>query len=111
MESRESYLRRTYGISEADYEAQLEYQGGRCAICKQLPRIVNGEPELLCQDHDHVSGENRELLCQRCNRLLGQAKDDPRILEAAAAYLRKFTNFTSPEIQIAASGEEITVGT
>jgi hypothetical protein len=92
MESRETYLRRTYGISEDEYFAQLEYQGGRCAICKQLPRIVNGEPELLCQDHCHASGENRELLCQRCNRLLGQAKDDPRILEAAAAYVRKFTS-------------------
>jgi len=52
---------------------------------------VNGEPELLCQDHKHASGENRELLCQRCNRLLGQAKDDPRILEAAAAYVRRFS--------------------
>jgi len=90
MESRESYLRRTYGTSEDEYFAQLEYQGGRCAICKQLPRTVNGEPELLCQDHDHVSGENRELLCQRCNRLLGQAKDNPSILENAAVYLRRF---------------------
>jgi len=99
MESRETYLRRTYGTTEAEYEAQLEYQGGRCAICKQLPRIVNREPDLLCQDHCHASGENRELLCQRCNRLLGQAKDDPLILEAAAAYVRRFIRFTSPAIQ------------
>lgn len=90
MESRDSYLRRTYGITEDEYFAQLEFQNGRCSICQQLPQIVNGEPELLCQDHDHASGENRELLCQRCNRLLGQAKDDPLILEAAAQYIRKF---------------------
>jgi len=46
----------------------------------------------------------RDMLAALCEA------SGPRILEAAAAYLRKFIRFTSPEIQIAASGEEITVG-
>lgn len=31
---RERHLRRSYGISPAEYDAILVAQGGRCAICK-----------------------------------------------------------------------------
>ena len=63
------------------YEALLEMQEGRCAICED----VLDEPNT---DHSHKTGEVRGLLCQRCNCGLGLFRDDPEIVEAAAKYLR-----------------------
>jgi hypothetical protein len=90
--SRDAYLRRTYGISEAEYDALWINQGGRCAICKQLPP----EGENLCVDHNHYSGANRGLLCQRCNKLLGLAGDSQELLLRGVFYLREHDG---PEMQ------------
>jgi len=75
-ESRDSYLKRTYGITEDEYETLLTVQGGVCAICKQSnPTKGEQEPERLAVDHSHYSGTTRALVCQRCNKLLGLAED------------------------------------
>lgn len=60
-------------------------QQGLCPICGEW-LIVEGKrlPDI---DHDHASGRVRGLLHNRCNLLLGYAQDDPKRLEAAAAYL------------------------
>lgn len=82
--AREAYLRRTYGIGCADYEAMLEKQGGKCAICLCRPRT-----KLLAVDHDHITGALRGLLCLRCNKyLLGGCQEDISILLRAVDYLR-----------------------
>ena len=63
---RDSFLRRTYGISSEEYEKILKDQKGRCAICGRFP-----SRRRLDVDHNHVTGEVRGLLCHRCNRGLG----------------------------------------
>jgi hypothetical protein len=73
-----------YGLSQEDYDAMLERQGGVCAICKRKPD--KGKP--LCVDHCHVTGEVRGLLCHKCNSVLAFGNDDPDILRAAIAYLQ-----------------------
>ncbi len=76
-------LRRRYGLAVGEYESLLGAQNGGCAIC--------GGPSARLHfdiDHDHQTGRLRGLLCGSCNLLLGHAGDDPRRLEAAAAYLR-----------------------
>jgi recombination endonuclease VII len=58
--------------------------------------------EAACVDHDHrcCSGAGscgrciRGLLCQRCNRLLGQAHDDTGVLLGAITYL-----LTTPKVK------------
>lgn len=84
------HLWRRHGMSEIDYEIMLKSQDGVCAICGQLETIKrNGTIQQLSVDHDHKTGITRELLCHQCNIVLGNAKDDPEILEKGAAYLRK----------------------
>lgn len=75
------HLRRRYGITAADADAMLEAQDGLCAICRAAPAAH--------VDHDHESGAVRALLCFNCNGGLGQFKDEPAVLRAAADYVEE----------------------
>jgi hypothetical protein len=73
------------GWNAEEYAAAEKEQDGKCAICLQLdPR------RRLDGDHNHKTGKRRGLLCNAHNLMLGLVDDDPAILEAAAAYLRKY---------------------
>ncbi len=84
--SRESF----HGINEAQYELMLKSQNGVCAICGKLETMKHqsGKLRSLAVDHNHKTCKIRGLLCNRCNIILGQFNDDPRLLEKAAQYLR-----------------------
>lgn len=62
------HIQRTYGLDEATYRGMLEWQGGRCYICRRLPRTG----KRLAVDHDHRTGAVRGLLCANdewgCNK-------------------------------------------
>jgi hypothetical protein len=75
---------RQYGLTHDEYMVLLEAQGGACAICGD-----SGQRRALAVDHDHVTGAVRGLLCDRCNPMLGYARDDIAVLEAAIEYLKK----------------------
>jgi hypothetical protein len=75
---------RQYGLTHGEYMALLEAQGGACAICGD-----NGQQRALAVDHDHVTSAIRGLLCDRCNPMLGYARDSIAILEAAIEYLKR----------------------
>ena len=70
-------------MSRAEHDAQLERQGGRCALCRETPTHA------LAIDHCHETGLFRGLLCHNCNLLLGHAKDQPEVLRRAAEYLEE----------------------
>lgn len=80
------WLMKNYGLSLDQYNEKLLAQGGVCAICKGLPNR-NGH-KYFHVDHDHKTGTVRKLLCHRCNTMLGLAKDNAQILEAATEYLK-----------------------
>lgn len=83
MSSRDSYLLRTYGITEAEYDDLLDAQGGRCAICRKPPKTKS-----LAVDHDHRTGRIRGLLCSFCNyNLLGRRDRDVHLFLRAYEYL------------------------
>jgi Recombination endonuclease VII len=73
-----------YGISTTQFDEMKKRQGGKCAICKKIPV---GKP--LHVDHDHVTSDVRELLCFKCNAMLGQCNDNTDILRSAIRYLDK----------------------
>jgi recombination endonuclease VII len=83
--SRKSHLMRNFGITAEQYTAMLQAQEGRCAICgSKFP----GRFPSFHVDHDHKTGNIRGLLCNFCNLGLGSMRDNPEILERAAAYVR-----------------------
>jgi len=60
-----AHIRETYGISYDFYLALYQFQGGRCYICRKVPKSRR-----LAVDHDHETGEVRGLLCsgqRSCN--------------------------------------------
>jgi len=53
--------------------------GGRCWACDTAEKLV--------VDHCHKEGFIRGVLCSRCNLILGQVADDPKLLRRLADYL------------------------
>jgi hypothetical protein len=89
--SRDSYLRRTYSITEEQFEEILESQGGTCFICGPITGR-NGTARKLSVDHDHSCCDGprscgrcvRALLCNNCNKnILGHVRDNVDALERA----------------------------
>jgi len=46
----------------------------------------------LAVDHDHLTGENRGLLCTSCNRGLGCFRDSVKYLDNAKKYISNHNN-------------------
>lgn len=59
------------GVTDAEYAAMLERQGGGCAICGATPKTRR-----LHVDHDHRTGDVRGLLCHYHNRFMPRSSDD-----------------------------------
>lgn len=83
---REAFNFYKYGITQAELDALIEKQGGRCAICGGPP---NGAGKRLHIDHCHQTGRVRGLLCSKCNTMIGLADNDPCRLRDAADYLKE----------------------
>lgn len=73
---------RSLGLSQAEWEWLLSEHGGRCAICRRLPRRGR-----LSLDHSHLTGSVRGLLCRPCNARLGHWRDSVEWFERAFKYL------------------------
>jgi hypothetical protein len=92
IEARLLRLRNIYNIEPEDFEAMLDRQHHRCAICNDHnPHNSNWNI-----DHDHACCSSskktcgsciRGILCANCNRGLGAFKDNLKLLDAAKFYL------------------------
>ena len=72
--ARDLFYRRTYGISLADFNRMVLSQGSKCACCGTSE--PGGKHNQWCVDHDHQTGQVRQLLCKNCNIILGLVDDD-----------------------------------
>jgi len=78
---------RVYGVTHDEFLALLAAQDGVCAICGGTEE--SKRQRTLSVDHDHATGVVRGLLCNRCNPMLGYARDDIAVLHAAIEYLSR----------------------
>lgn len=72
------------GVTFNQREQMAADQNGECAICHRVP---GPDERMLGVDHDHETGRVRGLLCNPCNLILGHARDDVTVLQAAIDYL------------------------
>lgn len=82
---KEYHRRKTYGIDNATYQAILEEQDFKCALCEAAFDLAN--PRTINVDHCHKTGVVRGFLCRACNQALGFFHDDPNIIRKAAEYV------------------------
>jgi hypothetical protein len=75
------HLKKSYGLTESQYDEMKVKQNGVCAICG----IVSQKP--LHVDHNHSTGRVRGLLCTRCNSMIGYARDSVTLLQKGIEYL------------------------
>lgn len=79
----ERNLKRTYGITLAQWVAMLVSQSGRCAACCGPMTAALGP----VVDHNHTTGAVRALLCRNCNVAEGLLNGDPAKAFALATYM------------------------
>ncbi len=75
------YLR-TYHMSLSQIEAMREEQNNECAICYRKHKLV--------VDHNHTTGQVRQLLCHACNKGIGALQESVTVLQNAIHYLRHY---------------------
>ena len=83
-------VERRYGITLDEFDAMLERQGHKCAICEQPESVQttkSGVRRSLSIDHCHETGKVRGLLCMKCNSLIGHGDDNVETLRRAIEYL------------------------
>jgi hypothetical protein len=73
-----------YGITKEAFTQMLDNQNHSCAICEIG---INEKSSHI--DHCHSTGKVRGVLCEKCNKGLGQFDDNVNYLSNAIKYLNK----------------------
>lgn len=84
---RDAHLMVRYGITQVDFNAMLEAQDNRCAVCGTADPGGGAHVKRFAVEHCHDTGVIRGLACNPCNTMLGGAKDSIQTLEAGIRYL------------------------
>lgn len=90
----DTQLKTRLGLPAGTYAAMFAAQSGKCAICASPSP---GRTRRFHVDHCKHTGAVRGLLCSTCNTGIGQMQHDERRLEAAIAYLRRYSAVGSAE--------------
>lgn len=88
--TREYNLPAKYGITALEYAQKLAAQEGKCACCELAFDLEGKKSRRPCVDHNHKTGEVRDILCGKCNLAAGNVGDSSATAEKIAAYLRKW---------------------
>ena len=78
----EEHLLKAYGMTLKEKEEIIRKNNGLCPICR------TDRPDMWWTvDHCHRTGKIRDVICDKCNKMLGLAKDNPFTLLTAAHYV------------------------
>jgi len=92
---RKNSLMYKYKLSIDDYNKIFNEQNGICTICgNEIKSVFMEHNKLNCAqvDHNHKTNCVRGILCRHCNHLIGNARDDIKILLSAIKYLEQWQN-------------------
>ena len=81
-----TYLKRQYGITLQEKLEMVKSQDNKCGICQNEFKDTKD----TCVDHNHATGQVRELLCNHCNSAIGLFKENTETLKSAVIYLKKY---------------------
>lgn len=85
---RHRYYKKFYGISLEQFEELFKSQDCKCAICL-CDLDIDLESKKAHLDHNHATGQIRQILCVRCNKGIGYLQEDLTIMRSAIEYLKK----------------------
>jgi len=74
------YAEKVYGITLEEYKKRMA-SSDKCEVC--------GSKEQLCYDHCHATMDFRGVLCNKCNRSIGQLGDTIESIEKVLFYLQE----------------------
>jgi hypothetical protein len=81
-EARKIKKLRKFGLTLEDYDQMVFDQLACCASCMEPTKVLH-------LDHNHKTGQPRELLCISCNVLAGWVESQPRRLRQVITYLQR----------------------
>lgn len=72
-----------YKVSLQEVEEKLNSQNHKCPICE-----IDLTKASYVVDHNHTTGQVRDILCESCNKGLGFFYESPKTLQKAIDYLK-----------------------
>ncbi len=87
----QQWLSWKFGLTKEEFDRKTFQQFFGCAICKQKCETRDH----LAVDHDHRTNAVRDLLCHRCNTVLGMINDDEDLLIDMIEYLKRHAQRTA----------------
>ena len=79
-----------YNITVERFDDMLKEQDYKCACCGIELDVTGRQHNKPHVDHNHLTGEVREILCGNCNLAAGKVKDSSEIAAKLTAYLKKW---------------------
>jgi hypothetical protein len=88
---RTSLRREGHDLQFEDFSRHMRAATAACPICGVTMERTGGsttDARTACLDHNHATGQLRQVICGRCNRALGIVEDNIALLDALKAYLQ-----------------------
>lgn len=85
--NKERAIKSRYGLTKIQLDLKFEKQNSSCGICKNKLDLNKRSTYI---DHNHKTGETRDILCSKCNTVLGFVNEDIELLKEFIEYIKKY---------------------
>lgn len=83
LKAKAHLLKKKYGLSHDEYIYKRKLQKEKCPICKC-------EIGIGAVDHNHSTGQIRNILCRKCNLILGSIEKYGQLIKPMIKYLNRW---------------------